>query len=199
MPYIGSGGEYIMKKEQWFTKQGFNESGQTYCILGEDTYAIKDYLKLSGCKYSLLLKWHTPTPINLPADYQLIPIDINLLGSWDEKDEIFCYSESAQEIIDKKIKESAGPSLSEYIGKVGERIRYLTAVYKSSRGYNGYYGWCNIYTFYCGKNCLVWMTSKELDIPKGTVVDLVCTVIKHEEFRGVKTTRINRCIITPID
>jgi hypothetical protein len=45
---------------------------------------------------------------------------------------------------------------------------------------------------------LVWFTAKDLDLEKGAVVDLTGTVKKHEEFRGVKTTQLSRCIIKEV-
>ena len=49
-----------------------------------------------------------------------------------------------------------------------------------------------------GENVLVWFTSVDLDFEKGQAVDLTGTIKKHEEFRGVKTTQLSRCIIKTI-
>jgi hypothetical protein len=63
----------------------------------------------------------------------------------------------------------------------------------------GNYGWTNIHTFQIGDDILVWFTAKDCSLEKGTVVDLTGTVKKHEEFRGVKTTQLSRCIIKEVE
>ena len=45
-----------MTKAEYFEKNGFNEDGYTYCVVGEDTYSIKDHLKEMGGKYNPTLK-----------------------------------------------------------------------------------------------------------------------------------------------
>jgi hypothetical protein len=85
------------------------------------------------------------------------------------------------------------------VGYVGERLRNLTAIYKSTRGFMGNYGWTNIHTFQIGEDVLVWFTAKDLDLERGQAVDLTGTVKKHEEFREVKTTQLSRCIIKAVE
>ena len=111
--------------------------------------------------------------------------------------EVFYY-EDAKAKVERKVREAEGPSLSEYVGTVGERLRNLTVVYKSCRGFMGMYGWTNIYTFQHGEDILVWFTAKDCELEYGTVVDLTGTVKRHEEFRGVKTTQLSRCIIKEV-
>ena len=36
--------------QEWLQKNGFSADGQTLCVFGDDTYAIKDELKRMGCK-----------------------------------------------------------------------------------------------------------------------------------------------------
>ena len=187
-----------MTKAEWLEKHGFNSNGITYCVFGEDTYAIKDWLKEQGAKYNPLLKWHMANKIELPEDYSYIQFSFDELYTWDYEAEEGVFIEKAKEITGKKFAEAAGPSLSEYVGEIGERLRNLTAVYHSTRGFNSNYGYTYIHTFKQGENVLVWFTQKELFLDKGSVVDLTGTVKKFEEFRGVKTTQLSRCIIKEI-
>ena len=187
-----------MTKAEWLEKHGFNTDGVTYCIYGEDTYAIKDWLKEQGAKYNPILKWHIPNKIELSEDFTLIPISFDEIYGWDEECEEACFFEKSKQIIDKKFAEAAGPSLSEYVGEIGERLRNLTVVYHSTRGFNGNYGYTYIHTFYHGENQLIWITQKLLDIDYYSVVDLTGTVKSHQIFRGVKQTQLNRCIIKRI-
>ena len=109
------------------------------------------------------------------------------------------FFETAKSFVEKMEAQAEGPSKSEYVGEVGDRLRNITAIYKSGRGFEGRFGWTNIYTFESEENVLVWFTTKELDFEKGQTVDLTGTIVAHDEFRGVKTTKINRCIVKPIE
>lgn len=185
-------------KQKWMENHAFGKDGLTWCVFGDDTYAIKDWLKEQGCKFDPLLKWHCHEPLDVPAGYGIFSISFEDIFNWNMYSKEAEYKENAKEEIDRKFREAEGPSESEYVGEIGERLRNLTAVYKSVRGFSGAYGWTNIYTFECGDDVLVWFTAKELDLEKGAVVDLTATVKKHEEFRGVKTTQLSRAIIKEI-
>lgn len=187
-----------MNKREWLERSGFNENEITYVICGEDTYSIKDWLKEQGCKFNPVLKWHSPNLLELPEGYLLVPFSFEELAEWDENHKEACYYENAKAIVERKIREAEGPSLSEYVGEVGERLRHLTAIFKSTRGFMGKYGWTNIHTFQIGENVLVWFSACDIDLEYGTVVDLSGTVKKHEEFRGVKTTQLSRCIVKEV-
>lgn len=188
-----------MTREQWLEKNGFNVGNEcTYCVYGDDTYSIKDWLKEQGCKYHPLLKWHSPEPLDIPEGYGMISFSFSEILEWDEKDGMGIFTEYAESFIDRKFKEAEGPSLSEYVGQIGERLRHITAIYKSTRGFSGKYGWTNIHTFQIGEDVLVWFTAVDLNFEKGQVIDLSCTIKNHEEFRGVKTTQLSRCIVKEV-
>ncbi len=187
-----------MTKELWLEKNGFGADGFTWCIFGEDTYAIKEQLKELGCKFSPLLKWHSPKALDLPEGYGMFPISFDEIGQWDLINETVCYFEKSKELIERKFREAEGPSLSEYVGTPGERLRNITAIYKSSRGFSGKFGWTNIHTFQMGENILIWMTSKELELEKGSPINLTGTIKSHQEYMGIKQTYLSRCIIEKI-
>lgn len=185
-------------KNLWLEKNGFSEDGFTYSIVGEDTYSIKDWLKEQGCKYHPFLGWHYDRPLELPEGFDTVCFSFDEICIWDEKAQTAWYKEKSKEVVERKLKEAAGPSLSEYIGSVGERLYHLTAIYKSTRGFIGSYGWTHIHTFQMGEDILVWFTQKGLNFERGQTIDLTATVKKHEEFRGVKTTQLSRCIVIPV-
>lgn len=188
----------MMTRELWLEKHGFSKDGITYCIIGDNTYSIKDYLKENGYKFDPTLKWHGAAPLDVPVGYNLLPLSFDDICEWDSQLGEACYFEKTKAIVDKAFKDAAGPSLSEFVGEVGKRLRDVTAIYKSTRGFVGRYGWTNIHTFQTGEDVLVWFTAVELDLEIGQAVDLTGTVKKHEEFRGVKTTQLSRCIIKGI-
>ena len=185
-------------KKEWLLKNGFNEEGLTWCVFGDDTYSIKESLKELGCKFSPILKWHCDKPLDLPEGYGMSSFAFDDLYEWNPQVKNAFFYENAKEKVDKAFKQAEGPSLSEYVGEVGERLRNITAIYKSSRGFDSRFGWTNIHTFEVGNDGLVWFTQKDLNFEKGEVVELTGTIKKHEEFRGVKTTQLSRCIIKKI-
>lgn len=187
-----------MTKVEWLERNGFSKDGFTYCVFGEDTYSIKEQLKEMGCKFSPLLKWHCDKPLDLPVGYGMICFSFDDLLEWNEECKNAFFYEKSKEKIEKAFKQAEGPSLSEYVGEVGERIRNITAIYKSTRGFDSRFGWTNIHTFEIGNDVLVWFTQKDLDFEKGQAIDLTGTIKKHEEFRGVKTTQLSRCVLKRI-
>ena len=189
----------IITKAEWLEKNGFSEDGLTWCVFGEDTYSIKDHLKKLGCRFSPILKWHCDKPLDLPEGYGMISFTFDDLYEWNPQVKNAFFYENAKEKVDKAFKQAEGPSLSEYVGEVGERLRNITAIYKSSRGFDSRFGWTNIHTFEVGENVLIWITQKDLNFEKGEAVDLTGTIISHEEFRGIKTTKINRCKVNKIE
>lgn len=180
--------------KEWWSKNGIGEDGLIWIVTG-DTYAIKDRLKELGCRFSPVLKWYSPVAIDVPEGYGLMSIAFDEVYEWQPLMNCAYFFENAQQKVEKKLQELAGPSKSEYVGTVGERLRNITAIYSSTRGFEGRYGYTFIHTFYQGDNCLVWFTTKELPLEKGDVVDLTGTIKGFEEFRGVKTTQLNRCIV----
>lgn len=184
-------------KSEWLEKNGFSAEGITYVAVG-NTYEIKEMLKEQGCRFSPVLKWHCAEKFDLPEDYKWIEVKFDDVMEWNAYHKNAYFFESAKAFVEKAIAQAEGPSNSEYVGKVGERLRNVTAVYKSARGFEGRYGYTNIYTFESGENILVWFTTSELSLKKGDIVDLTGTIKKHEEFRGVKTTQLSRCKVVTI-
>lgn len=187
-------------KDEALQFAGFNSQGFTFCVYGANTYSIKDNLKQMGCKFNPILKWHSPCDLSLPAGYKTFKIHFEELYIWNEEEKTLSYKENAKEIAEGRFKMLETPSQSEYLDlAIGERFYAKTAIYKSQRGFNSMYGWINVYTFEINYNILVWFTKKELKLAKETPVLLSGTVSKFEKFKGIKTTRINRCIVLPIE
>ena len=188
-----------MTQIDWLLSHGFNEEGISYCIYGDNTYAIKEYLKNEGCKYDPVFKWHAAMPVNLPEGYGYVEINYRDYMEWDNGVNTMLYYEDTNARFDRLIQEAMGPSTSEYYdGEVGDRVQNLTAVYKSHRGYQGMYGYTNIYTFNSGDYVLVWFTTTTIEAKLEDAVDISFTIKDFEEFRGVKTTKITRAKIKVI-
>ena len=128
----------------------------------------------------------------------MISFTFDDLYEWNPQVKNAFFYENAKEKVDKAFKQAEGPSLSEYVGEVGERLRNITAIYKSSRGFDSRFGWTNIHTFEVGENVLVWITQKELELVKGVTVDLTGTIKSHNEYCGIKQTQLSRCVVNEI-
>lgn len=186
-------------KREWCEKNGLAPDGSFYCIGGDNTFAIKEFLKEAGCRFNPVLKWYSADPIDVPAGYTVIRFEFKDIFDWSMYSKKALPKLDAAEIIEKAFIDAAGPSLSEYMGEVGDRLRNITAVYMQSRGFEGKFGYTYVHNFKVGENVLVWFTSKGLNIEDGTVVDLTGTIKGHEEYKGVKNTQLSRCIIKPIE
>ena len=188
-----------MTQVDWLLSKGFNEEGYTYCIYGDDTYSIKEWLKQKGCKYDPVFKWHTDTPFDLPEGYKTVALHYSNFMAWDKYLNSMLYFEDAKAKYEKVIQELKGPSTSVFFdGAAGERYSGITAVYKSHRGFMGNYGYTNIYTFESEDTVLVWFTTSELNLEPGVAVNLDFTLKGFEVYRGVNTTLIIRAKVTQI-
>jgi hypothetical protein len=190
-----------MTREEWLEKNGFSQDEMTYCIFGDDTYSIKDKLKALGCKYSPLLKWHSPVPIDLPfVGYGNVAIAFNDILVWNEEDETAYYLDSAEAFIKLQFQIAEGPSSSIYYpSNPKDRIRDLTVTLKSIKSFLGKFGLTYIYTFVHKNFVLVWFTATQLNMERGETANITFTIKGFEEYHGEQTTLITRCIVQPIE
>lgn len=178
-------------KAIYMERNGFNADGVTYCI-GGDTYAIKDKLKELGCKFNPVLKWHSPTPIDL--DVPIAAIHFEDIYTWN------CHSKEAISVEDAEnkiyaalAKASPAPEKT-YMGEVGDKFE-VSATFINVHTFGGYYGATFVYTFDCGDHTLVWKTTKALGLTENDTVTLKGTIKSHEEYRGSRNTIVTRCKI----
>ena len=112
----------------------------------------------------------------------------------------------AREAEQRKLAET---SSSEFIGNVGDRLTVDIATVTLVNIYDGYYGGTWRYQIVDAQgNVFMWDASNTIwdkacveDSPKGEVIEglplqLIGTVKKHDEFRGVKQTWLTRCRVT---
>lgn len=104
----------------------------------------------------------------------------------------------------ERLAKEAEKAISQFVGKVGERIEievtYIGSPYFKRPSYYGY-GEETVYihTFKdANGNKLVWKTSSrggEKDVNEGDKVTLIGTVKEHSEYKGEKQTNLIRCKI----
>lgn len=171
----------------WFEKNGFSEDGFTYCAIG-NTYSIKDLLKENGFRYNSYLSWHRSEPFDMPIGYGMVTLSFDDIYTWNPMTKTATQKMEDKELQNKYFYEE---SKSEFMGEEKERLYDLSAILTSIRETS--YGL--MYSFLVEDNVLVWFTSKELDFEEGAAVTLTGTVKRHDQYHGVKTTYLNRCIV----
>ena len=87
----------IQTKSEWLSNNGFNVEGTTFCVIGANTFSIKEELKQLGYKFNPLLKWHSPLPTELPSGFRLIEVSFDTYYSFNEELGIACPHNDAEE------------------------------------------------------------------------------------------------------
>lgn len=183
-------------QEELLAKWGYDvENPLIWLVGGGSTYEIKDQLKEMGCKFNPAFGWYCNHSIDVPAGYGVVSINFYDVYVWYPLSKKFELKDNAKEIADAAKVTLEPESHSEYMGEVKERLRDLKATLTAVRSFDSFYGTSFIYIFTCGENVLVWMTSSCKDIEIGEEVLLTGTVKEHEIYRGVKQTKLSRCII----
>ena len=184
--------EFEDNKKKWLEKNGFAEDGTSYIITG-DSYSIKEELKATGWKYDPILKWHKADP----AGYEDRTVKINVedcfaFSAWGEGK----YLTTAKEFVDNLLNEAKEPSVSEWVGEVGERLKKIPVTLIGVYGFDGKYGYSQVIKFQDENgNTLTWFTAVHISVQVGDSCLLTGTVKKHDEYKGEKTTILTRCRI----
>lgn len=171
---------------------------QIFVVTGENTYAVKDELKELGCKYKPEFGWYCTHAVDIPVNYGMVGISFDEVCQWNPLTKKISVKENAKEIADAAKAETMPKSNSEFIGEIKQRLRDLHVVLTGCRTIETYYGISLVYTFKMGDNILTWFCSGkgiDPDIEVGDAVLLTGTVKDHKEYKGVKQTYLNRCIV----
>lgn len=183
-------------QEELLAKWGYDvENPLIWLIGGGSTYEIKDQLKEAGCKFNPAFGWYCTHPFDVPVGYGLVSINFYDVYTWYPIWKRFDLKDNAKEIADAAKATLEPESHSEYLGEVKERLRDLKVTLTAIRNFDGYYGTTFIYTFVYNEDVLVWMTSSCKDIEVGDELLLTGTVKEHSEYKGIKQTKLSRCVI----
>ena len=183
-------------QKELLAKWGYDvENPLIWLVGGGSTYEIKDQLKELGCKFNPAFGWYSTQPIDIPEGYGMTNINFYDVYVWYPLSKRFDLKDNAKEIADAAKAKLEPESHSEYEGEVKERLRDLHVTLTAVRSFDGFYGTSFIYTFIHGENVLVWMTSSCKDIEIGDEIFLTGTVKEHSEYKGIKQTKLSRCII----
>lgn len=183
-------------QEALLAKWGYDiENPLIWLVGGGSTYEIKDQLKEMGCKFNPAFGWYSNHPIDVPTGYKIVSINFYDAYVWYPLSKRFDLKDNAKEIADAAKATLEPESHSEYVGEIKKRLRDLKVTLTAVRSFDSFYGTSFIYTFTYGENVLVWITSSCKDIEEGEEILLTGTVKEHSEYKGIKQTKLSRCII----
>ena len=181
----------------FFEKNGFDENGNTWVVLG-NTYAIKEEIKKLGGRFNYELGWHFNYDCK---DFECANFSFDDLLEINDYG-LICYKSNVKEIVDNvkneySVQKNRESSTSEYVGNVGDKINVeltLTNYYTMDNPYS-YYGTISIYTFKDNEgNVYVWKTNNGLyDYDIGDTLNIRGSIKDHKEYKGIKQTILTRC------
>jgi hypothetical protein len=101
-----------------------------------------------------------------------------------------------EEEINQRRRDDATKS-REWVGEVKKREVFEQLTVKRMTYIEGNYGTTTLVHFESPEGALIkWFASKDLDdIHKGDVLDIKATPKKHDEYKGIKQTIVNRAVI----
>lgn len=101
-----------------------------------------------------------------------------------------------REYIEKKNSAAKLDKLSEYVGKVGERITIDCNSFRCVTNLSSQFGITSVYKFLdLNNNVYIWYSSKYIDDPE-SVTSVVGTIKDHSEYNGCKQTILTRCKVS---
>ena len=180
-------------KEECMKDNSFNSAGNTFVVVGRNTFAVKDELKEAGCRYSADLGWHSDVKVSpLPAECQCVEVKFDDIYVWDQYSKIPVNKIANMKAFVRSLYKIEN-SKSTYIGEIGERVRDLEVTLIEVKECPKWDS--RIYVFKNGDNILTWFTSCVKSICPGDTVTLTGTVKKHDQWSGEPATALSRCII----
>lgn len=187
-------------KNALLAKFGFDVENPMVYLVSGNTFEIKDWIKERGGRYNPALNWYFTNNTNeLPEGYEYIAVPFDSLYDWFPRVKRIELKDNAKEVAEAARIAAMPESKSEWVGEIKERMRDLEVVLTGRRAVNSMYGSSIMFTFDYNGNELVWFTSCPPDVVEDMVVGdeylLTGTVKKHDTYRGVKQTYLNRCII----
>ena len=170
----------MVYKHEAAIKHGFDEDEKIYIVYGGNTYNIKDQLKAMGAHFDPIFKWYFSKVVdNLPEGYAICSFSFDEVCEYCIQTKGVSIRKDADQVIKRRLDEFKEPSASiHHPSPIGSRLRNLQAKVVDIRGFDGYYGHTYIYKFADRDYIFVWMTTKELDIEVGDMVELTGTIKK---------------------
>jgi len=157
-----------------------------------DTYSHIEWFRQSVAKYRKYCGWYIPSTEQMPKD---VPQDLELKTlKWEDissNEEILLPDHIIKEVIDKLLYDE---SPSEWVGEIGQRY-YFSLLVKSVKELDTFYGKSILYNFEdADGNTIIWFCSgKGINVEENEWYEIAGTVSKHQKYKNIKQTCINRC------
>lgn len=179
------------KMQAWYAKNGFNENGISYIVLG-NTYDIKEELKEKGFRYNELMGWHGSS-----NEYPSVEVSFEELYDWIDAAGYPNIKEGAYNIVIEKKKSAENFSASgHFIGEVKERLRNLKLSLILLNNFESRFGYCTLLKFKDNDgNIFTWYTSTVPQVKIGDTLLVTGTVKEHKVYNNEKETVLTRCKI----
>ena len=175
------------------------ENPLIYLVGGGSTYEIKDQLKEQGCKFTPALGWYCSHDLDLPEEYKTVTVNFNDIFEWIPAWNSFNLKDNAKATAAAALEVLRPVSNSEWVGESKERLRDMQVTFTGARNFEGNYGTTYIYSFLLNdKDVFTWFTSSYKELIKGNSYLLTGTVKKFDEYNGIKSTILSRCIIKEV-
>lgn len=161
-------------------------------IFKGNTYEDREYFQMSSARYSRLWGWYfistEKLPEDIPEDVEPITLPWEIVGNENET------LKNEDEIISAVEALIYDPDISEYQGKIGDRLDLFLTVEKaiSLESYFSSNTTMHIMRDDCG-NCYVWTTAAKT-WSEGTRHHLTGTVKDYKTFHNIKQTILTRCL-----
>lgn len=109
---------------------------------------------------------------------------------------VFEYIKEKEDVLNKKTFDI---SKSKHQGTIGQRETFKNLTVYDIIGFSGAYGWTNIIKFVDkDNNCFTWFNTGKNSVEKNKSYNVTGTVKKHDLYKGIATTILNRCSIEDI-
>lgn len=185
---------------------GFSEQGEAWIVMGK-TYEIRSELKAAGAFYRDTFGWHFDHEVE---GFPTIKVSVNDIMPYNSEGEaetigfyaldgtltfsdMFCIELYLKERKAQWEKENA--PATEWFGNLKDKVD-LSVTLKTVRGFDGTYGWTNIFTFEDNQgHQFIWKTGSYVEVQEGDEVTLRGTIKAHSEYKGIKQTELTRCKI----
>lgn len=205
-----------IRESGWVSRTKATETG-AYSTSDFAIESIDSILHPHHDKYGNLIEYPRPTEqdkelaekslewakglTDLKNDYLY---NINLLAyetSFTSKDLGFAasivssYTREIERQIEKEKRATASKqeSISDYVGKVGEKLQ-TELTFANVYSYETQYGVTNIYKFLDNEgNVFIWKSSTYQELTQGNAYQLKGTIKDHSEYGNVKQTVLTRC------
>ena len=163
-------------------------------IFKGNTYEDKEYFQMSTARYSRLWGWYfistDELPEDIPEDVTPVTLPWEMVGNSNEE------LKTEPEVIAAVESLIYDPDISEYQGKVGERLEFFLTVEKAIE-LNSFYGQSILYTMRDNnQNVFIWITSsKTIHLEENNIYHLRGTVKEHKKYKNQKQTVLSRCAL----